>query len=853
MFFEDTLDLLPVGHALVLIIFCGGGLGFIGWIKLRLGDPLVNVACSLASLATITVLTKEGAVQKGDLSFAKISQVLKMVIMGVIATMSVSFLVFPISARKQLRSNLITMTDTLAGMLGLITESFLRGSEEELQGAEYTDASARNKKAYSSLDKLLKESKLEHYVVGTEKEYRLEKRLVRWVQNTTQNMGGLRSAATLQFELLKQSRVAYGKHLSEGQPFSRISSSPLGTPYHEHQSILSSPSHEESEEHAVISSPDMDSQAVPLKSPENIFELFITHLGPSMRSLAFTLKEILEELPFEPTPDHRVTVNSKFRISLDRALSLYRTSREEALNSVYKQKEIMRTRSLEVEADIEEVAASCGHFSYSLLDFGEQLKDLLSILDELQLESEERPNGRSWNWLKFWHWRTRNNKDPDVERLRISGPKSLSNTIPIPQGKRSGTQANSKRDRLKERLAYRIWRSLSVFRRDDTKFAIKVGAGAALYALPSFLSATRPFYSRWRGEWGLLSYMLVCSMTIGASNTTGYARFLGTSLGAACAIGAWYITSGNVFFLAFLGWIMAMWTAYIILVKGQGPMGRFIMLTYNLCVLYAYSLSQNDSNGDQDEGGTHPVITEITLHRVVAVLSGCIWGIIFTRLLWPISARQKLKDGLSLLWLRMSVIWKRDPLSTMVQGKETAEYMDDREKLLVARFMSHLESLQASARAEFELKNSFDDALYTSILRRTRSMVDAFHAMNLEIVKNRQTSEGEIALLQYTIEERSQLTARISHLLSVLASSMKLQYPLSDVLPNIEHARDRLLSRIFHYRQDRSVSLSTTDEDYALLYAYALVTGQLCTQIMGIMDDIGKLFGTLDEDVVRLQ
>lgn len=338
--------------------------------------------------------------------------------------------------------------------------------------------------------------------------------------------------------------------------------------------------------------------------------------------------------------------------------------------------------------------------------------------------------------------------------------------ISIHRGKPKGAQSNSKADRLKERLAYRIWRSLSAFRRDDTKFAIKVGAGAALYALPSFLSATRPFYSHWRGEWGLLSYMLVCSMTIGASNTTGYARFLGTSLGAVCAIGSWYVTAGNVFFLAFLGWMMAMWTAYIILVKGQGPMGRFIMLTYNLCVLYAYSLSQDDSKGDQDEGGAHPVITEITLHRVVAVLSGCIWGIIFTRLLWPISARKKLKDGLSLLWLRMSVIWKRDPLSTMVQGTETVEYMNDREKLQVARFMSHLEGLQASARAEFELKSSFNDALYTSILRRTRSMVDAFHAMNLEIVKNRQASEGEIALLHYTMEERSQLTARISHLLS---------------------------------------------------------------------------------------
>ena len=63
---------------------------------------------------------------------------------------------------------------------------------------------------------------------------------------------------------------------------------------------------------------------------------------------------------------------------------------------------------------------------------------------------------------------------------------------------------------------------MGLFRRDDVKFAIKVGIGAALYALPSYMASTRPFYQRWRGEWGLLSYILVCTMTLGASNTTGW-------------------------------------------------------------------------------------------------------------------------------------------------------------------------------------------------------------------------------------------------------------------------------------------------------------------------------------------
>lgn len=321
-------------------------------------------------------------------------------------------------------------------------------------------------------------------------------------------------------------------------------------------------------------------------------------------------------------------------------------------------------------------------------------------------------------------------------------------------------------------IAHRIWKSLGVFRRDEVKFAIKVGTGAALYALPAFLSPLRPVYSHWRGEWGLLSYMLVCSMTIGASNTTGYARFLGTCLGAVCAILSWFVSAGNVFALAFFGLLMATWTSFLILVKGQGPMGRFIMLTYNLSVLYAYSLTQKEGQDDRDEGGDRPVITEIVLHRVVAVLSGCIWGIIITRMIWPISARTRLKDGLSLLWLRMSLVWKRGPLSTMANSYDSAGFMSPREKLEMERFLSHLESLQASARSEFELRGAFPDAAYSNILRRTRSMVDAFFAINLELVNNITASEGELAILGYTVQERLQLSSRISHLLS--GESMEL-------------------------------------------------------------------------------
>ena len=70
---------------------------------------------------------------------------------------------------------------------------------------------------------------------------------------------------------------------------------------------------------------------------------------------------------------------------------------------------------------------------------------------------------------------------------------------------------------------------------------------------------------------------------------------------------------------------------------------------------------------------------------------------------------------------------------------------------------------------------------------------------------------------RYTREERFALAARISHLFSVLASSFKLEYPLNDVLPNIENRRDALLAKIFEFRRSNN---EATEADYELLYAY---------------------------------
>ena len=350
--------------------------------------------------------------------------------------------------------------------------------------------------------------------------------------------------------------------------------------------------------------------------------------------------------------------------------------------------------------------------------------------------------------------------------------------------------------------------------------------------------------------------MLVCSMTIGASNTTGYSRILGTCLGAFLAIAVWEISGEDPFLLCFFGFCMAYWTGYIIIGKGKGPMGRFIMLTYNLSALYAYSLAVLDDkeDGDEEDDGKHPMIMIIAWHRVVAVLSGCLWGLMVTRLVWPMSARRQLKDGLALLWLRMGLIWKRDPLATLTDGLHPDRYMNLREESYLQGFLANLQGLAEASKSEFELRRPFPHSTYSRILTNTEQMLGSFHAMNETILKDLNASPGEEALLKATIEERAQLCRRINHLFSVLASSMKLEYSLtSDALPSIEHTRDRLLARMFEYRRGDVQEQKTSDEDYSLLYTYALVTGQLSLGIESVLKEVENLFGVLDEEALRLQ
>ncbi|KAK7943743.1 uncharacterized protein PG986_012856 [Apiospora aurea] len=916
---------VTLSYVSILVVFIGGGMGFIGWVKQKLNNPLVGVGASIASIGIITIITKENSVHSGVFTNHKIIQSLKILLMATTGSTAVNLLLWPTLARNGLRSTMRTASVSLGDMLSVITKGFLSGAEEDLSCEAFTKASAEYRSTLTAMNKNLRESKYEYYLLGQERIYQHDKEIVRAMERLAQSLGGLRSAANTQFELLKEMSTSSTNNRplsSSSNILSPTSARPTsahlrsGTNFAVLSAIDESP-----DERSELDPPTPFSEHPPgtptslassiVRTPSGIFEIFIQRLGPSMKSLVHTLAEILREPPFGP-PGSPICINENFKHSVQDALMLFNSHRAKALEEIYRNIEMERARPENVQADYEEVAAACGHFSFSLLSLGDEIEKYLDALEDLKFVTET--HRRSWDFLKLWRCigsRRSKSAGDDAERQPLVKPIKKLRRSALPKGipdkimQRRDSFSWDAAPQASTSLRWTSQKTLQFFRflsRDDIKFGLKVGIGAALYAMFAFIPQTRPIYQHWRGEWGLLSFMIVCSMTVGASNTTGLSRFTGTVMGAVFVLINWWISGGEPISLALLGWLVSFGTFYIMVDRGNGPFGRFILLSYNVSSLYAYSLTQKVDDDDDDEGGVDPIIQQIAFHRVVAVSMGILWGLIICRLIWPISARRKFKEGLSVLYLQMGLIWKRGPLAMLLRNDAAAEsYMKMGEQAAMQRYATQLQTLCAAALNEYELRGPFPADAYRRILVSTQRLLDAFHAMSLVTMKHGRLSEGEKALLYHTAEERAQLCSRICHVFQVLASSVMLEYPLTDAIPSVAGTRDKLLGKIFRFRKETAHQLHQPQEDvngdggeddhnrkqqqngeiqrsftmdqqnrlaskkaklsgvtveepdYALLYAYALVTGQVAKELEVVEKEVEALFGRLDEDALLLQ
>ncbi|KOS23381.1 Uncharacterized protein ESCO_006596 [Escovopsis weberi] len=881
-------------HAIVLVVCIGGGLGFIGWTKQHMNRIPVNTASTLASIAIISVITQEEAVLDGYFSGDKIAQMLKMLLLAIAFSVAVNLLLWRLSARKMLRQSLISASEALSDRLSYITRGFLDGSESEVNSPEYAQVNAQYNAALGKMVTSLHEAKLEHYCLGSERMCQFDERLVKSLESISRAIGGLRSSLNTQFSLLKEespdlparpkSPVSPGPAQASTSPASQRSIPTLRESVSNRLAVIEEDSDEGRASPRNRTDPTLDRTPV-FRVPSDIFALFIALLGPSIKSLAYTLSEILRENHFTEDPKRPIIVNDQLRQSLADALELYNDARGSALQELYRSIELGRTRSAAIQADIEEVAAACGHFSFSLQAVAEEIGPYLDALEDLE-EASFGSDVRTWEWAKFWRrWGPKDEEHGKPLELEneLLLPKSPANKSDPTVSKGISKPLLNRRDTynwdaspdasgLARHASQFILRLLRFFTREDILFGIKVGIGAVLWAMFAFINSTRPIYQHWRGEWGLLSYMIVVGMTTGASNTTGGARFIGTMIGATCACVAWASSQDNPWLIALCSSVVAFFNFYLILVLKKAPLGRISLLTYNTIILYAYSLSQSVDDDDDDEGGLNPLIFNIAYHRVIAVTLGIVWGIFICRTLWPISARSKFREGLAVLYLQLGLIWKRGPLNVLMDPDGTLDFMPEREQTALRQHAFSLDSLRESSNSEFELRGPFPDAAYGRIMQSTKYILNGFYAMRQLLQQRRgRLTDGERSLVDVTAGERALLCERICHVFQVLASSIMLEYPLTDATPTIDRNKDRLLRKIYKFRKDHmetappppppggrdaedAALLALADErDYALIYAYTLVTAQVAAELGKVKMEIEGLFGVLEPNELLLE
>lgn len=822
-----------LGYMIDLVLFLGFGLGIIAFMKQRMNKPNFNTACSIACIFLVVILTKEGNVQAGRLSISQLLQSFSFVISGATISVIVSYVLWPQTAISNLKESLNKALDIHSEMLTFVSRRFVRG--ETIETPEFDDLTSQGLACYNSIEKNLADSWYELHLGGAEKEYKILHRMVESLSQLSILLRGLCSSAKIQWHLLSQ-EVESSSGDSETNSIASI------------EDVIS-PASTSSRPASIVHSTEDPSEDLKPSSPAELFQLFVYHLGPPMRSYYLALKTILDNIPFTDGPHYEVSLQKGHRASLRMASDLYISARQAAIAQLYSQ-DVFKSNNLTIDAasDEEGIAASCGNFSYVLEEFGTELGVFMDYLEEYELQSQSKE--RSYEWLKFWR------KDSANGSSSGSGQhcqlfRNLNNIL-------YNSGFASPQNTGKPSFGLQLWRNLRMFRRTDVQFGIKFGIGALIFAIPAFLDNLRPIYSRWRGEWGLITYAIVMSKSVGGTTMTIPIRLVGTFIGAMIAYLSWTAFPENQYILAFIGWVMSLVCFWIILHwKTKNPFGRFILLTFNLTALYSYSLTVADDENDDDEGGINPIVGEIAFHRFVSVSIGVLWAVFIATAILPNSARKMVRPVLCIQWLRMGLIWKSDVLKPKLAQSATEEStgmvlsgVSGEHEL--QRTMVELAALLKEAPNELRLKGPFPVDDYKEILSSTQKILDAFHNITVLVNKDPRPSSGELSMIEYTEPERRELCSRIFMFFYLTAAAIKLGFPLPDKLPSTEHAIDRMLAKLNEYRIRRIVKEDVEYEDFVLFYSYILVTITITEELAKIALRIQTLFGTIEDEAFEI-
>lgn len=242
-----------------------------------------------------------------------------------------------------------------------------------------------------------------------------------------------------------------------------------------------------------------------------------------------------------------------------------------------------------------------------------------------------------------------------------------------------------------QRWSTRLWKFLHVFRSFQVKFAAKAAISTMVLLIPAFVDVTRPYFVKYRGEWALISMLVVMVPTVGGTNIVGLYRILGTVLGCYVGVLVYIMFPADHLMLPLSCFIVAIPCFYLILCSGYPRIGQVSLLAFNLVVIQTFNRRNGDGtvppDGEDDDDDMlpqlfspltsaprslgflfgHPTLDPdhvaavwtIAFHRAVAVSVGVIIGILVTSYIWPYEARVELRKALSDLLLNISWLYNR--------------------------------------------------------------------------------------------------------------------------------------------------------------------------------------------------
>ncbi|GAA6057794.1 hypothetical protein JCM3770_001043 [Rhodotorula araucariae] len=876
----DHFDLLGCGHAFILVAWLGGGYALLAWFKVTMNKPTVATACSLVSLVCSPIITKEGAIHVGRFETQAVQQVLLIAAIGSLISNAVCFLLWPQSATSKLQADLNNTLSSFGTLLDMLTKTFLLDTDFSTRPEDLKTAIDAHQAAFTTLKSSLSQAKYEVFdsrMAGTAKSY---DQAVASMTRLAQGLTGMRAGCTLQWELIRARE--------EGK--------------------LDAVAVDEDERAELL-----DELLVLERFRERVAPSLLQLSGISKEALAFLRTSFVRTKAGSPTrkalhrddPEAGLTAEELFTLQseLEQNLLLFKREHSKAVKVLYRslpEKTLFGNEQLPTDPFTNSPTCATAtqgpnenlfriyHFCFNFEEWGAELLHLLSVFIHLRtteelVEREIMERRRRWGPFAgvakfagalFGNRSARAAETSLNQKATLLG-KQFSRALQTPSRKHrsafpqivdgalSSHQVDDTNLSSLARAKLAFWRLSWHLRQPNIRFALKTGAGAAILSSAAFIPRLRPLWLEWRGEWSLISYMVIVAPALGATNFLAAGRLLGTALGAVTAIACYESFPENPYVLPVLGAIFSAPCFYVAITRPQyAPASRFVLLTFNLTCLYCFNRREVDLHAPS-----------VAFHRFIAVTVGVLWGLLINSYIWPFEARRELRRGLSEFFLNTSYLYERivrtysyadAPTSRQGTGNNGDGPVDEHSRLLpppptIEDFVAmeielqltliRVSGLLASTKHEPRLKGPFPVSEYRTVLASCQAILDSLTA----VVRMTQR-EAWLAVIRRDFvlpvnRERREMVGNIVLYFSLLSAAVMLKTPMPAYLPPAAEARERLVAKLRDLEVVRR-RLVRGGSESLLYYGYTCSMKDVILQLNEVGATFQRLFGIIGGSTV---